>query len=282
MGDRDYFRHDFGGGGGFRASFFSTIPATKTLIIGLVAIHVVMAMVLGGSPQTYRTLNEIFALQRDNALGRLWIWQFFTTGLLHAPGVWHLGWNCLMLYFFGRMVEERIGARRFWLFCVAAQLVSSIGYLVFSIVVDDIRPLVGASGYVTGLLILAACWYPHQEILLFFVLRMKLWVVAAIIVVIDYIGMFDQSSGIAHAAHLGGALYAWIYYKTGGAERLLQAADRHTEKRRRKKAQRDARREAELRAEVDRILDKVNKEGMTALTEEERRFLKQASDRLKG
>ena len=37
---------------------------------------------------------------------------------------------------------------------------------------------------------------------------------------------------------------------------------------------------AELRQEIDRILDKVNREGMTALTDQERKFLKRASKKL--
>ena len=39
--------------------------------------------------------------------------------------------------------------------------------------------------------------------------------------------------------------------------------------------------EAEDNTDYDRILDKVNREGMTALSAEERRFLKRASDRLR-
>ena len=49
-----------------------------------------------------------------------------------------------------------------------------------------------------------------------------------------------------------------------------------TNRRLRKLARQEARRE-KLRAEVDRILDKVNREGMTALTAKERRILKEAS-----
>ncbi len=281
MGDRDYFRHDFGDSGGLRPSFFATIPATKILIITLVTIHVVVTVIRGMSPAAGRTIDDVFALQRESALGRFWLWQFVTSGLLHARGVSHLLWNCVGIYFFGSMVEERLGQRRFWFFCLAAQIVSVAVYLTESVIIDNMAQLVGASGYEFGLIVLAALWYPHREVLLFFVLRIKLWLLAVVIVLADFLLMFEQTADrVAHSAHLGGALYAWIYFKTGGAERLVHAADNFAEKRQRKREHKDAEKASELRAEVDRILDKVNREGMTALTEEEKRFLKRASGRL--
>jgi histidinol dehydrogenase len=62
---------------------------------------------------------------------------------------------------------------------------------------------------------------------------------------------------------------------------MLGAIDRMADDRRRKQQERSREREADLRREIDRILDKVNREGMAALTDEERRFLKQASDKLR-
>ena len=49
----------------------------------------------------------------------------------------------------------------------------------------------------------------------------------------------------------------------------------------RERARASEHKEREMREELDRILDKVNREGMPALSDEEKRFLKSASDRLR-
>src|SRR5215813_14115826 len=42
------------------------------------------------------------------------IWQLFTFQFLHTcPWPWHVLFNCLGLYFFGRPVEESLGGKRF-------------------------------------------------------------------------------------------------------------------------------------------------------------------------
>ena len=56
--------------------------------------------------------------------------------------------------------------------------------------------------------------------------------------------------------------------------------DAMAEKSARKKQRKNQAKNSELRKEVDRILDKVNKEGMSALTDEEKKFLKNASRKL--
>jgi hypothetical protein len=109
-----------------------------------------------------------------------------------------------------------------------------------------------------------------------------MWILAVVLILIDVLSMLQSPGGVAHTAHLGGALYGWVFYRWGGGiERVFGAIDEMAEKKRRKKEQKRAERDAELRKEVDRILDKVNREGMTGLTEEERRFLKEASAKLR-
>lgn len=280
MADRDYMRHDFDRRP--RSQFWATYPLVKGFMIGLTAIHLLLAIVKGADPETYQSIMFFLQLDPEYALKHFYIWQLVTAGLLHAPGIWHLGWNLLFLWWFGRLVEARMRRGQFLLFCVATTVAASLCYLLEAVVMDRVFPMLGASGMVMGLVVLAACWNPHMEILFFFVLRMKLWVLAVVMVVADFLLMLQSPGGVAHAAHLGGALYGWIYFRYGGGvERVFNAIDEMADKQRRKKEEKRAARDAELRKEIDRILDKVNREGMTGLTEEERRFLKQASDKLR-
>ncbi|MHC4974439.1 MAG: rhomboid family intramembrane serine protease [Planctomycetota bacterium] len=283
MGEREYLRADYGGGGGGRSPFWATYPATKAIIIGLVAIHVLMAILAAASESTYYAVRHILLLDPEYVLKKFYVWQLVTYALLHAQDtIWHVAFNALMIFFFGRMVEQRLGLKRYLYFCLAATVCSSLAFLAESVIRDQIHPMLGASGCAMGLTILAACWYPRTTVLVFFVIPAPLWALAAILVVVDFVTMLSMPGGIAHSAHLGGALYGFLYFKYGGRiEGVFRSIDAMADKQRAKKEQQRSAREADLRREVDRILDKVNREGMAALTKEERRFLKEASEKLR-
>lgn len=279
MADRDYLRVDYGSGG--RAPFWSTYPATKGAIIGLLGIQLLWTVVGVASPTGWRAVAELFLLYPERALKGLYVWQLVTCALFHAD-FWHLAFNGLVIFFFGRMVEQRLGVRRYVYFCLAAAVTSSLAFLLESALLDQINPMLGASGIAMGFLLLAALWYPRTTVLLFFVLPMPLWVVAGLCVVMELIMLLELQGGIAHSAHLGGALYALLYHQYGHRfAQVFRSIDRMAEKQRQRKERLTREREAELRREVDRILDKVNREGMAALSDEERRFLKEASAKLR-
>ena len=279
MGDRDYFRQEFTGAP--REPFWATYPATKGLIIGLIGVHLLLAILKAAQVDTWLAVYTFLHLDPEAVLNRFYVWQLFTYAILHGS-VMHLLLNCVMLYFLGRLCEQRMGKKRFISFCALAALAASMAFLFWMVLRTQLTPMVGASGIAMGLTVLAACWYPRMTILFFFVIPMQLWVLAALLVVVDLMQALSHTSDIAHTAHLGGALYGFIYFRYGKRiEGVFSAIDNYAEKRQRDKARRELKEQAHLREEVDRILDKVNRDGMAALTEEERRFLKDASARLK-
>lgn len=282
MSDREYMRADWQGGS-HRSPFWATTPGTKAILLGLVAIHFAMVLLRAISPAAWATCWGLLSLDPELVLGRGYLWQIVTGALLHSPhGVTHILFNCLGIFFFGRMIEMRLGLRRYLMFTLAAAVSASIAYLIFAVLGSSVLPMVGASGAVLGLLVLAALWYPQTPVLLFFVLPAPLWAVALLFVALDLLGMMSQDANIAHAAHLGGALYGWLYYRFGGRVRgLFDAVDRMADARQRRKRREQEQSEVEMRRELDRILDKVGREGMPALTDAERKFLKEASERLR-
>jgi len=279
MGDRDYFRHEMSAGP--REPFWASYPGTKALIIGLAAVHLLLAILRSADYDAWLMVRTTLQLDPEAVLQRFHIWQLVTYAIVHG-GVWHLAFNCLMLFFFGRLAEQRMGLKRYLMFCLLATLAASLAYLFWMVLRTQLWPMLGASGLAMGLTVLAACWYPRMTVLVFFVVPMQLWILAVILVVLDLMQALSLTSDIAHTAHLGGALYGFLYFRYGDRiEGVFGAIDRYAEKRQRERARREQHVQAELRKEVDRILDKVNRDGMSALTEEERRFLKDASDRLK-
>ncbi|MHC4941011.1 MAG: rhomboid family intramembrane serine protease [Planctomycetota bacterium] len=282
MGDRDYLHYDYGDGGRRTSPFWATNRATKACVIGLAVVHLIMAIIARAAPRTYVAIEDFLALSPEGLLSGK-IWQLVTYSLLHSQGgIWHILINCLVFWWFGQMVENRLGTKRFIYFCLAASVVGGLMFVGWGLVTGIANGVIGASGVTMALLVLCAFWYPKLEILFMFFLRMKLWIVAAILVGLDLLNALQSTGGpVAYTAHLGGALWGFLYYRYGpNIDGLFRKIDRMADEAERKKQRKKQAQSADLRAEVDRILDKVNREGMHALSDEERSFLKKASKKL--
>jgi len=264
--DRDWYR---------RASYgapASTTPVVKALIIANIAVFV--AQVIGVAffrfPLTHY-LGLVPAL-----LLRGWLWQLFTYMFLHdVGGIFHIIFNMLFLYWFGRELELIHGRRWFLCFYLAAGVVAGLTYCAFTRFI--LSPVVGASGAVMAVLVVYTLYYPNQTILFFLIVPMKLKHFTLIIIGIDlYYSMLYVSNGVANVAHLGGAAFGFLVVKAGPA---LEAYWQSLAERRERRV--GMSRELE-RQRVDELLDKINREGMKKLTRRERRFLMEASKRYRG
>lgn len=202
-------------------------------------------------------------------------WTVITYMFLHG-GIMHLLFNMLGLYFFGSRVEERLGSRRFlWLY-----FLSGIAGALLSAVFSPSAPILGASGAVFGVMLAFAMFWPHDQILIWGIIpvpaRVLVLVTAAIAI---YSGFGGRGGGVAHFAHLGGFLGAWLYLKfiernsdARRWEKKLEPATAVDSLRNWKQVDR-ARVHEVNRAELDRILDKINASGLASLTPQERLFL---------
>lgn len=163
-------------------------------------------------PLGERMLYDLFGLHTADVMERGQVWQLLSYGFLHADGS-HLLFNMLGIYFFGSLVEERIGARRFrlfYLFCVllagAVQILVDLGFRRRGGVT------VGASGGIMGILVMCALCEPRRVVYLWGLFGMEMRFLVPAYVLLDLVGAGSGFSGIAHAAHLGGALGGLLYY----------------------------------------------------------------------
>jgi membrane associated rhomboid family serine protease len=74
----------------------------------------------------------------------------FTSMFMHGD-FWHLFFNMIYLWTFGRRVEDACGAWRFLLYYLAAGLVANLGSTILSPGNDDL-PSIGASGAIAGVM----------------------------------------------------------------------------------------------------------------------------------
>ena len=202
-------------------------------------------------------------------------WSVVTYMFLHG-GLGHLFGNMIALFFFGPRVEERIGSKRF----ATLYFVSGLAGAVLSFFFAPNSGIVGASGGVFGVTLAFAHFWPDTPIYIWGVLP-----IPARLLVIGY-GLFSlfaiktgAQSGVAHFAHLGGYVGAWLYLRwieraksafRRKATAPVVAPDRSLA--RYKAIDRGSIHEIN-RVEVDRILDKISATGLSSLTASERTFL---------
>jgi rhomboid family protein len=136
-------------------------------------------------------------------------WQLITYGFLHGD-ISHIAFNMLALWMFGGPVENALGTRRYTFYYFACVLGAAFAQLatMHFFQPENFYPTLGASGGVFGLLLAFAILYPQARVFLFFIpvpVPARIAVVGYMILEL-VLGVTGTQAGVAHFAHLGGAL----------------------------------------------------------------------------
>jgi membrane associated rhomboid family serine protease len=213
-------------------------------------------------------------------------WTVITYAFLHQ-GTLHIFFNMLVLFMFGPRVEMQLGSRSFLLL----YFISAISGALLSYVTPYDR-IVGASAATFGVMYAFAKYWPKAQIYLFGFVPLEARMAIILLVVLAVYGgtRGDRSvrDNTAHFAHLGGFVGGYFY---------LRLLDFRTPKARFSaapviKVQRASREDLDRwgkirreqmhevnREELDRIMEKIEKEGVGSVTPQERLFLDNFSDR---
>jgi membrane associated rhomboid family serine protease len=153
-----------------------------------------------------------FSIAELNTTVGFKVWQLITSGFLHASLV-HLGLNMYALYMFGSDVERTLGVRRYLALYFAAMISAACTQLaVVSFAQHGIYPTVGASGAIFGILLAFGMLFPRRTLILLFPpIPMPAIVFVILYGAIELLhGLFGTEAGVAHFAHLGGMLGAYL------------------------------------------------------------------------
>jgi len=284
--------------GGF--SFFP--PVIKSLLISNVAVFLGM-MFLGNFHLGDNYLGEYFyhyfALLPIGA-GFL-PWQLFSYMFIHA-GFTHLLFNMLALWMFGMELENTMGSRKFLLFYILCGLGGGLLNLLVAPLFTTVGPTVGASGAIYGVLLAFGMMFPDRLIFIYFFIPIKAKYFVILYMALEIISV-GSTDGIAHFAHLGGALVGFVFLLSDGyqfgsgigrATNIFSSTfSRRPESRSGSdytnvsdakifdiREHRHTSEEIELQKRIDEILDKISKDGYQSLTQEEKKLLFEASKKL--
>ena len=215
-----YYSYNRGGGG-----FLSSIPeATRSIIIINVLVMIMTSL---NGDFMYRNFALFYP---TSPFFR--IWQPVTHMFMHG-GFFHLFFNMYTLYFFGRVLEERWGAKKFLVFYFvtglgAALIHTGVEWLQMhtwmsqvaegSVIAQSkihmlkMTPTVGASGAIYGVLMGFAMLYPDAILSLIFppVSMKAKWFVLIFGGIELLTGITGTGGGIAHFAHLGGLIFGYL------------------------------------------------------------------------
>lgn len=229
-------------------------------------------------------------------------WTLLTYTFFHG-GIQHILLNMIFLYWLGNIFQEYLGNKKVLTTYLWGSFFGAALYILAYNVMPVLMPsvpnahIIGASAGVMAIVVGIGTFLPHYEISLFrFFIPLK-WIALGF-VVLDFI-MMPQSNAGGHIAHLGGALFGFIYARHlrrsskfvdsiegignffGG---IFKKKPKLTVVKKQESPVYSTTTVADLDEEfepspelVDAILDKINQSGYESLTSQERELLFKAS-----
>ncbi len=225
-------------------------------------------------------------------------WTIISYSFFHN-GIFHILFNMIMLNFVGRLFTTFFTQKQllglYILGGIFGGMVYIVSYLFFPLLANQHTLLVGASASVMAILVATTTYQPDMNLRLALIGNIKLWHIAIVFLVLDLIQLPLENTG-GHLAHLGGALFGFIYIKalqngtdlTSGLNAVLDwFATLFSPKKATpfKKVHRNPKNsnatktiskivtKDKTQQQIDEILDKISQSGYDSLTTEEKDFL---------
>ncbi|MGJ8760284.1 MAG: rhomboid family intramembrane serine protease [Polaribacter sp.] len=213
-------------------------------------------------------------------------WTIITYGFLHADFL-HILLNLITLYFVGNLFIEYFTQKQLLTFYLLGTFFGGALFILshnyFPLFQDQSSILVGASAGISAIFIGITTYIPNYQLKIRFIGFVKLWYLGAIWVGLDILALSGGNAG-GHFAHLGGALFGFLYVQRAANKEILIfdkiAALFSTKKKPLKTVYKSPKKTVKTnkgtsinQQQIDAILDKISKSGYDTLTKEEKEFL---------
>lgn len=245
-------------------------------------------------------------------------WSIFSYMFLHE-GLFHILFNMLWLYWFGEIFISYLGDKRILPLYLIGGLSGALLYLLSFNFIPVFKThsnstiLIGASASILAIVFGIVTLVPNHSIRLLFFGNVRIKYIAFITLVIDIISIPNNNAG-GYIAHLGGALSGFLFMRgvkkgidisqpiNKFAETVVAQFSRReapntytsktfsTEKKIKQNTVQDVKftytpqssssqKQAVEQAQLDSILDKISRSGYDSLSEEEKKFLFEFSNK---
>ena len=193
-------------------------------LVKLIILNVAVFLVLAVAKviltiSSFENIYSIIAFQI--ALPAFWLdtfykpWTYFTYAFFHED-IFHLLFNMLFLYSFGKLVNEYLGSNRVLSIYILGALFGGAFYVLCYNLIPYFVPkasysiLLGASASVFAIVMAAATLLPDYSFNFMFIGQIKIKYIAAFYLVLSFISTVGLNAG-GNLAHLGGGLLGYLF-----------------------------------------------------------------------
>ena len=278
---------------------------TGGVMMRLIFINVIVFLVINllgvagrlGGPDTEVLLDgvvwDIFTIQTRPADFITHPWGLITNMFSHQ-NIFHLLFNMMLLYSFGRMFTQLFSQKRLLYTYLLGGIFGALfemGSTIFPTI--STTAALGASGSVMAIIFAVSMHKPQMEVKLFGAITLKLWMIAGALFLVSFLnlGVKNEDDVTAHFAHIGGAALGFLsVQQLRSSNNIVTMASRFGDwflslfrkKPKLSVEKGDTRRmsdedynldKKQRQEQVDRILDKISKSGYESLSKKEKDFL---------
>ena len=300
--------------GGIKEEFSNAWSKPNNAVVQIILINLIVFVVarvfkvffdLSGATDTFFWIFRKLQLPADMGSLLLQPWSLVTYFFTHFD-FFHILFNMLFLFWFGRIIQEFLNSKRVISLYVLGGLAGGLLYiLIYNFlpfyadrVTDSM--MLGASAGVYAIVVGAAVFMPNYTFFLIFIGPVKIKYIAIFYVFMSFIGTTGANAG-GEIAHLGGALVGWLYISQlnkgsdmGGwvinfihfvkslfkPQPKIKVTHRSGNRRptgSKKKSGTSKGADQTPQSEIDAILDKISESGYESLTKDEKQKLFNAS-----
>lgn len=220
-------------------------------------------------------------------------WSLLTYAFFHT-GIMHILFNLIVLNFAGRLFMTYFTGKQLVGLYFLSAIFAGIVYISIFYILNISAPIIGASAAIMAILVATTTYNPLMELRLFIIGNVKLWHVAAVIILVDLMQLRSENMG-GHISHLAGAFFGFIFIKllqngtdlskiVSGFFDFLANLFKKSPSTPFKKVHKNYSKPIEKGAsrivtkdktqqQIDEILDKISQSGYDCLTKEEKEFL---------
>lgn len=297
-------------------------PVLKILLVSNITIFIIqMLYPVESIIKNVSIINYYFALWPLDPIYPLTTslfepWQLITYMFLHGD-IMHLLLNMLILWMFGFELENIWGSKKFLLYYLMCGIAAGLANEFIAPLFTGTGQTLGASGAIYGILAAFAFLFPNRPVYLYFFIPLKAKYLIVLYMFFDFMGILSGAQGIAHIAHIGGAvaglIYLWIStkrgigmrfkkpdifdkfntkqynepvhrtYTNGSSKEVVKEATFEEIQNEKYDNNKNEMKEQERAAQekIDAILDKLSQGGYASLTDEEKKILFHESKKLR-
>jgi membrane associated rhomboid family serine protease len=151
-----------------------------------------------------------------------YVWTWVTAIFAHAPppAFGHIAGNAIVIFFFGRLVEDLVGSRDYTLLFLGTGMLAGLGQIALYLALNPnaVQPtgVLGASGAALAIMGVLTVLAPDLKVYIWFVLPVPIWAITifyALISSLAILGGTVGAGGVAQGAHLIGLVLGLAYGK---------------------------------------------------------------------